>query len=170
MKLLTNTVTLLALTLSVAVPSGSAQFLSNTEFGSLPSCADQCTALSSPQDSCQSGVWSCFCPAVWTQISSAPTQICAETCSDRADVEETYQWYTSNCGTDNGATAHPEGGDSDGSSGDDTADDSGDESEDDSGDESEDDSGSSTSTASASTSSSDSGQSWFEGHWVSTLP
>lgn len=154
------TFSLSALTLALAslTSLASAQFLNDQQYGSLPACTSNCPALTTPQSQCGSNDWACFCSGVWSQIQAAPTQICAQSCTNPADVQLAYQWYNSNCGSDNGATAHPNGasGGSGGSGG--------------SGTSSSVPSSSSGATSSGSSSGGDAPQSWWDGHWVGALP
>lgn len=161
---------LLALALALTTTLTSAQFLNNQQYGALPACTSNCPALSGPQSTCAANDWACFCSGVWAQIEAAPTQICAQTCTSPADVALAYQWYNSNCGSDNGATAHPGGasggsGSSSGNGGNGNSGGSGTGS-------SSPSAPSSTSSSGSSSSSNNEPQSWWAGHWVrlTTLP
>ena len=160
----TLTTALLAL-----APLTSAQYLSNQQYGTLPSCASNCPALTTPQQQCSANDWACFCSGVWSQIQSAPSQICSQTCTSPQDVTQAYQWYTQNCGSDNGASEHGGSNSGSGNSGSNGNNNNG-------GSGGSGTSSSSPSQSSSSTSSSGSNEdnvpsSWWDGHWVSiSLP
>jgi hypothetical protein len=148
---------------ALLTPLISAQLLQQG-IGNLPSCGTQCSVLTQAQQSCGGtsstdlSAWSCFCQTVWTGSGGALTTMCATSCSNPSDNTAIEQWYTQNCGDDNGASEHGGGSSSNGGTG---------TSPSQSGAPS---SGAST-TANAGTSASDADAEqcgdWFSCHWVS---
>lgn len=114
--------TALTLLPAILAPLASAQILQDQSNGILPSCASSCSALTQAQTSCNGAsnvdaqAWSCFCQAVWANSAGALTTMCATTCTSPSDNTLVEQWYTQNCGSDNGASEHG-GGSGSGTSG-----------------------------------------------------
>jgi hypothetical protein len=87
----------------------SAQLLAGS---SLPTCAQSCKILIQAEQSCggvsnsNESTWKCFCTKVWKASEGALTTVCASFCTDPTDNIKVVQWYTSNCGSDSGASEH----------------------------------------------------------------
>lgn len=90
--------------LLLVAASASAQLLTNG-IGSLPTCAQQCTILTSVATQCGSN-WQCFCSRVYTQSNNSPGTVCSTSCTAAQDEALVTQWYTANCGSDNGVSEH----------------------------------------------------------------
>lgn len=83
--------------------------------GGLPTCAEQCTTLTSAQTACvppavpdtdTTAYWACFCGSagldpLWQASSAA---FCTE--CDTADQASIVSWFGTNCGSDNGVSEH----------------------------------------------------------------
>lgn len=97
---------------TILAPLASAQILRDQSNGILPSCASSCPTLTQAQSSCNGGsnadaqAWSCFCQTVWANSGGALTTMCTTTCTNPSDNTLIDQWYTANCGSDNGASEH----------------------------------------------------------------
>lgn len=94
----------------------SAQLLTNGN-SQLPSCASSCTLLNQAAQACggtttaDQAIWVCFCHSAYlTSLYSSPNGICDQSCTDPSDNQQVMTWYTSNCGTDYGASEHADSG------------------------------------------------------------
>ncbi|KAK5173325.1 uncharacterized protein LTR77_002006 [Saxophila tyrrhenica] len=114
--------TLTTLLPAVLLPLASAQVLSDTSNGQLPQCGQSCSVLTQAQSACggtsadDAQAWSCFCRQVWSGSGGDLTTMCANSCSSPSDNTQVSQWYTQNCGSDNGASEHGGGSSSSGGS------------------------------------------------------
>ncbi|KAK5675350.1 hypothetical protein LTS10_012117 [Elasticomyces elasticus] len=107
-----QTLTLLPLLAALS----SAQLITNGN-SQLPSCASTCTLLSQAAQACggttssNQAIWSCFCQSAYlTTLYSSPSGICDATCTNPTDNQQVMTWFTSNCGTDYGASEHADSG------------------------------------------------------------
>ncbi|EMC90822.1 hypothetical protein BAUCODRAFT_80748 [Baudoinia panamericana UAMH 10762] len=92
--------------------SASAQLLTNGN-SQLPSCAATCTLLNQAAQACSGtatadqGTWSCFCQSAYLKtLYTTPNGVCDQFCTNPSDNQQVMTWYTSNCGSDNGAIEH----------------------------------------------------------------
>ena len=96
---------------SLLTSSAFAQLLTHGN-GKLPACGQTCPVLTLAQQACNGAsstsieAWVCFCKSTWKATGGALTTICATSCTDPQDKTQVETWYTSNCGSDNGASEH----------------------------------------------------------------
>ncbi|KAK5114021.1 hypothetical protein LTR85_010327 [Meristemomyces frigidus] len=90
----------------------SAQLLTNGN-SQLPSCATGCQNLINAAQACggtttaNQQIWSCFCQSAYLKtLYTSATGTCDSACTNPADNQQVMTWYTSNCGTDDGASEH----------------------------------------------------------------
>ncbi|KAF2159926.1 hypothetical protein M409DRAFT_29535 [Zasmidium cellare ATCC 36951] len=84
----------------------------------LPQCAQGCQALQQAASGCPGGTgsanqatWVCFCQSAFLtslKTSSAST-LCNTACTNPTDAQQIGTWYTTNCGSDFGASEHAGG-------------------------------------------------------------
>ncbi|USW58126.1 hypothetical protein Slin15195_G114450 [Septoria linicola] len=79
----------------------------------LPACGTSCPLLIQAANACSAtdvasqGAWVCFCQSAYlTQLRTSATGICDSTCTNPTDLQQVSTWYNTNCGSDNGASAH----------------------------------------------------------------
>lgn len=100
-------ITVIALFASIA----SAQLLTQG-IGNLPACGQTCAVLTQAEQQCNGAsstspsAWSCFCKDVYSSSNGALTTMCASSCTDTSDNTQIENWFTANCGSDNGASEH----------------------------------------------------------------
>ncbi|KAK4539603.1 hypothetical protein LTR36_010539 [Oleoguttula mirabilis] len=94
--------------------SAAAQLLTNGN-SQLPSCATGCQNLVNAAQACggtstaTQQIWSCFCQSAYlTTLYTSANGVCESACTSPTDEQQVMTWYTSNCGTDNGASEHVE--------------------------------------------------------------
>ena len=109
-----NTNILLALFATAATVA--AQGVLSDGNSQLPTCGQTCPLLVQAAQACSAtdvasqGAWVCFCQSAYlVNLRSSATGICDSTCSG-ADLQQVSTWYTTNCGSDNGASEHPGSG------------------------------------------------------------
>lgn len=83
----------------------------------LPACAQSCTLLNQAAQACNGvasanqNTWACFCQSGYLKtLYSSPSGICDAFCTDPAQNQQVMTWYQTNCGSDNGASEHPDNG------------------------------------------------------------
>lgn len=98
--------------LLAAVSLVSAQLLTNGN-SQLPSCATGCQNLINAAEACggtttaNQQIWSCFCQSAYLKtLYTSATGVCDSVCTNPTDNQQVMTWYTSNCGTDDGASEH----------------------------------------------------------------
>lgn len=82
----------------------------------LPACAASCPLLVQAAEACggtqtaSQQIWSCFCQSGYlTSLKSSPNGICDGVCgAGTSDNQQVMTWYNSNCGSDFGASEHPD--------------------------------------------------------------
>ncbi|KAI6914712.1 hypothetical protein KC318_g4355 [Hortaea werneckii] len=114
MKLSTASSTLLTALLFL-ITSTTAQLLVDGT-SQLPACAASCPLLVQAAQACggtqtaSQQIWSCFCQSGYlTSLKSSPNGICDGVCgAGTSDNQQVMTWYNSNCGSDFGASEHPD--------------------------------------------------------------
>lgn len=142
------------LLLALLCATSNAQLLNNGD-GQLPSCGQDCSALTTAQSNCGSS-WSCFCSRIYSNSGGNLNSVCAASCTNPTDNAAVVSWYTANCGSDNGAKEHGSG-----SGGQETASTAASAAT---------SSTTATGVESTSSSSGNCGGSWWNCHWVSPFP
>ncbi|KAK5111525.1 hypothetical protein LTR62_004820 [Meristemomyces frigidus] len=94
------------------VASTTAQLLTNGN-SQFPSCASSCPLLNQAAQACggtttaTTQIWSCFCQSAYLRtLYTSPAGICDSVCTNPSDNQQVMSWYTTNCGTDLGASEH----------------------------------------------------------------
>ncbi|KAK3109564.1 hypothetical protein LTR53_017052 [Teratosphaeriaceae sp. CCFEE 6253] len=92
--------------------TATAQLLTNGN-SQLPSCATGCALLQQAAQACggtttaSQTIWSCFCQSGYlVSLYSSPAGICDASCTAASDNQQVMTWFTTNCGTDHGASEH----------------------------------------------------------------
>ena len=111
-----NSVFAILLALFFAVSHTAAQGVLTSGTSALPSCAQSCGLLNQAAQACSGAssatqtVWICFCQSAYLKtLYDSPDNICQTSCDSASDNQKVMNWYNSNCGTDNGASEHPQG-------------------------------------------------------------
>ncbi|KAK3109667.1 hypothetical protein LTR53_016827 [Teratosphaeriaceae sp. CCFEE 6253] len=104
------------LLLLLAATTATAQLLTNGN-SQLPSCATGCALLQQAAQACggtttaSQTIWSCFCQSGYlVSLYSSPSGICDASCTAASDNQRVMTWFTTNCGTDHGASEHADAG------------------------------------------------------------
>ncbi|PPJ52270.1 hypothetical protein CBER1_10267 [Cercospora berteroae] len=105
----------LALALFVTAAVAQQGVLTNGN-SNLPACGQSCPLLVQAAQACSAtdvasqSAWVCFCQSAYlVNLRSSATGICDSTCTG-ADLQQVSTWYSTNCGSDNGASAHTNAG------------------------------------------------------------
>ncbi|KAI7479429.1 hypothetical protein KC357_g4228 [Hortaea werneckii] len=114
MKLSTASTTLLT-ALVFLITSTTAQLLADGT-SQFPACAASCPLLVQAAQACggtqtaSQQIWSCFCQSGYlTSLKSSPNGICDGVCgAGTSENQQVMTWYNSNCGSDFGASEHPD--------------------------------------------------------------
>ncbi|KAI6804176.1 hypothetical protein KC327_g16669 [Hortaea werneckii] len=114
MKLSTASTTLLTALLFL-ITSTTAQLLADGT-SKFPACAASCPLLVQAAQACggtqtaSQQTWSCFCQSGYlTSLKSSPNGICDGVCgAGTSENQQVMTWYNSNCGSDFGASEHPD--------------------------------------------------------------
>lgn len=108
--------TLPILALLASFLSHPAAQLLTTGNTALPACAASCGLVNQAVQACSGftaasqATWICFCQSAYlTTLYTSPAGICDSTCTAASDAQQLMGWYQSNCGSDKGASEHPDG-------------------------------------------------------------